>query len=207
MLTDPRPPQSGREGLRRTRSEPMRGRHGVERRSTGCPLRLAAPRQLPCDLPGWIGFHRATTGDELTQHRVIHPHTSEKPRRDQPALRGVRAQRPGPHMRRRTLRALARTRFTHRIILGRCRRDEVGLTHSTTVGVSTDNPDVSPRPAQHGAAARPFGVRGEIPLPCIHLPRTRMRGHLWSPSYFAVSCRGAPLSIIKQYVDGQTGLL
>lgn len=31
----------------------------------------------------------------------------------------------------------------------------------------------------------------------------RMRGHLWSPSYFAVSCGGAPLSIIKQYIDGQ----
>ncbi|MDT5412896.1 MAG: REP-associated tyrosine transposase [Mycobacterium sp.] len=33
--------------------------------------------------------------------------------------------------------------------------------------------------------------------------RARMRGHLWSPSYFAVSCGGAPLSIVKQYIDGQ----
>ena len=33
--------------------------------------------------------------------------------------------------------------------------------------------------------------------------RARMRGHLWSPSYFAVSCGGAPLSIIKQYINGQ----
>jgi len=33
--------------------------------------------------------------------------------------------------------------------------------------------------------------------------RARMRGHLWSPSYFAVSCGGAPLSIIKQHIDGQ----
>jgi putative transposase len=33
--------------------------------------------------------------------------------------------------------------------------------------------------------------------------RARMRGHLWSPSYFAVSCEGAPPSIIKQYIDGQ----
>ncbi|KRQ20609.1 hypothetical protein AOT93_26575 [Mycobacteroides sp. H110] len=30
--------------------------------------------------------------------------------------------------------------------------------------------------------------------------RARMRGHLWSPSYFAVCCGGAPLSIIKQYI-------
>ncbi|MGH3970225.1 MAG: IS200/IS605 family transposase [Mycobacterium sp.] len=33
--------------------------------------------------------------------------------------------------------------------------------------------------------------------------RARMRGHLWSPSYFAVSCGGAPLSITKQYINGQ----
>jgi putative transposase len=33
--------------------------------------------------------------------------------------------------------------------------------------------------------------------------RARMRGHLWSPSYFAASCAGAPLSITKQYIDGQ----
>jgi putative transposase len=41
---------------------------------------------------------------------------------------------------------------------------------------------------------------------CEHIMRAvcaRMRGHLWSPSYFAVSCGGAPLSIIKQYIDGQ----
>jgi len=27
--------------------------------------------------------------------------------------------------------------------------------------------------------------------------------HLWSPSYFAASCGGAPLSIIRQYVESQ----
>ncbi|MFJ9775073.1 IS200/IS605 family transposase [Kitasatospora sp. NPDC101157] len=30
-----------------------------------------------------------------------------------------------------------------------------------------------------------------------------MRGHFWSPSYFAASCGGAPLSIIKQYIEQQ----
>ena len=30
-----------------------------------------------------------------------------------------------------------------------------------------------------------------------------MHGHFWSPSYFAASCGGAPLSIIKQYIDQQ----
>jgi putative transposase len=29
------------------------------------------------------------------------------------------------------------------------------------------------------------------------------RGHLWSPSYFAASAGGAPLSIIRQYVEAQ----
>jgi REP-associated tyrosine transposase len=43
-------------------------------------------------------------------------------------------------------------------------------------------------------------VRREVTGACV---RAHMRGHLWSPSYFAVSCGGAPLSIIKQYIDGQ----
>lgn len=29
------------------------------------------------------------------------------------------------------------------------------------------------------------------------------KGVLWSPSYFAASCSGAPLSIIKQYIEQQ----
>ncbi len=45
-----------------------------------------------------------------------------------------------------------------------------------------------------------YTVRREFTGACV---RARMRSHLWSPSYFAVSCGGAPLSIIKQYIDGQ----
>ncbi|MET8354002.1 IS200/IS605 family transposase [Micromonospora sp. NPDC005206] len=30
-----------------------------------------------------------------------------------------------------------------------------------------------------------------------------MHGHLWSPSYFAASCGGAPLEVIKDYIKGQ----
>ena len=45
-----------------------------------------------------------------------------------------------------------------------------------------------------------YAVRREFTGVCV---RARMRGHLWLPSYFAVSCAGAPLSIIKQYIDGQ----
>jgi putative transposase len=33
--------------------------------------------------------------------------------------------------------------------------------------------------------------------------RAHVREHLWSPSQFAVSGRGALLSIIKQNIDGQ----
>jgi len=33
--------------------------------------------------------------------------------------------------------------------------------------------------------------------------RYSMHGHFWSPSYFAASCGGAPLSIIKQYIEQQ----
>ena len=42
-----------------------------------------------------------------------------------------------------------------------------------------------------------YAVRREFTGTCV---RARMRGHPWSPSYFAVSCGGAPLSIIKQYM-------
>lgn len=33
--------------------------------------------------------------------------------------------------------------------------------------------------------------------------RASLRGHFWSPSYFAASCGGAPLSIINQYIEQQ----
>jgi putative transposase len=33
--------------------------------------------------------------------------------------------------------------------------------------------------------------------------RFLIRGHLWSPSYFAASAGGAPLTVIKQYIEGQ----
>ena len=36
------------------------------------------------------------------------------------------------------------------------------------------------------------------------LKKSYWKGGLWSPSYFASSCGGAPLSIIKQYIQDQT---
>lgn len=35
------------------------------------------------------------------------------------------------------------------------------------------------------------------------LTKRYWKGVLWSPSYFAASCGGAPLSIIKQYIQNQ----
>ncbi|MEU7384605.1 transposase, partial [Streptomyces sp. NPDC042207] len=33
--------------------------------------------------------------------------------------------------------------------------------------------------------------------------RALMHGHLWSPSYFSASCGGAPLAIVRQYIEQQ----
>jgi putative transposase len=33
--------------------------------------------------------------------------------------------------------------------------------------------------------------------------RAVLHGHLWSPSYFAGSCGGAPLEIIREYIENQ----
>ncbi|WP_374196680.1 transposase [Streptomyces sp. ISL-96] len=41
------------------------------------------------------------------------------------------------------------------------------------------------------------------PAPGIRLPRptTVWRGRFWSGSYFAGSCSGAPLTLVRQYVE------
>ena len=36
-----------------------------------------------------------------------------------------------------------------------------------------------------------------------HLRRYQWGGHLWSPSYFAGSCGGAPLAVVKEYIENQ----
>jgi putative transposase len=33
--------------------------------------------------------------------------------------------------------------------------------------------------------------------------RHSMRGHFWSPSYFAASAGGAPPAVLRQYIEGQ----
>jgi putative transposase len=43
-------------------------------------------------------------------------------------------------------------------------------------------------------------LRQEFP---DHIRRYLWGNHFWSPSYFAASCGGAPLDIVKQYIDQQ----
>ncbi len=45
-----------------------------------------------------------------------------------------------------------------------------------------------------------YAVRREYTGTCV---RARMRSHLCSPSYFAASAGGAPLSVIKRYIENQ----
>ncbi|MER5184753.1 transposase, partial [Streptomyces sp. NPDC002896] len=49
-----------------------------------------------------------------------------------------------------------------------------------------------------GVSAR--RLRQEFP---DHIRKYLWGAHFWSPSYFAASCGGAPLSIIKEYIDNQ----
>lgn len=127
--------------------------HGAEGSPPYLTLGGAAVRQLACRRPGRIGLHRAATADELAQHRVVDPHPGEKPGTDLAALRSRRPQRPRPHMRGCVLRAFPRAGLAHRHC-GRCRGHAVGLTHSTTVEVTTDTNVLPPQPPQRVAAAR-----------------------------------------------------
>jgi putative transposase len=49
-----------------------------------------------------------------------------------------------------------------------------------------------------GVSAR--RLRQEFPS---HIRKYLWGDHFWSPSYFAASCGGAPLSIIKEYIENQ----
>jgi putative transposase len=49
-------------------------------------------------------------------------------------------------------------------------------------------------------------LRQELAAPSSHarfpeLEQYYWKGGLWSPSYFIASCRGAPLNIVKQYIE------
>lgn len=43
-------------------------------------------------------------------------------------------------------------------------------------------------------------LRAEFPA---HIRKYLWGEHFWSPSYFAASCGGAPLAIVKEYIENQ----
>jgi putative transposase len=49
-----------------------------------------------------------------------------------------------------------------------------------------------------GVSAR--RLRQEFPE---HIRKYLWGGHFWSPSYFAASCGGAPLAVVKEYIEQQ----
>lgn len=133
----------------------MGRRNHVESGSPSGPFLLVAPGQLPRRVPRRIGFDRATTSDEPLQHRVVHPGAGEKPCPYHPTLAGIRAQRPRPHMCRCALRPLTRPRLAlARLprLSGRSRCHAASATHTATVEMTTDKPDLSARPTQRVAA-------------------------------------------------------
>lgn len=50
-----------------------------------------------------------------------------------------------------------------------------------------------------GVSAR--HLRNEFPA---HIKKYLWGQHFWSPSYFVGSCGGAPLSVVKEYIENQT---
>jgi putative transposase len=52
--------------------------------------------------------------------------------------------------------------------------------------------------AQRLRSRTAYSVRPEFTGACVHV---RIHGHLWSPSRFPISHRGAPLSIIEKLID------
>ena len=56
---------------------------------------------------------------------------------------------------------------------------------------------VQPR-EQPESAVQPSAAQG-----AARHPEALSKGALWSPSYFASSCGGAPISIVRQYIEQQ----
>lgn len=66
------------------------------------------------------------------------------------------------------------------------------VSYPPTLAISTQIQPIKGRTA--------YPVRREDTAACL---RARMHAHPWSPSSFAISRAGAPLSIIKHYIHGQ----
>lgn len=80
------------------------------------------------------------------------------------------------------------------------------MEYPPKVAVSTlVNSVTAPRPGEGSRGVLLKGVssrllRKERP----DIQKRYWKGALWSPSYFASSCGGAPISIVRQYIEQQT---
>ena len=62
-------------------------------------------------------------------------------------------------------------------------------------------------PPKHCVSALVNSLKGvssrRLRLERPDIERRRWKGVLWSPSYFAASCGGAPISILREYIENQ----
>jgi putative transposase len=49
-------------------------------------------------------------------------------------------------------------------------------------------------------------MKQEFPAISTFWSVRKIKGHLWSPSYFVGSVGGAPITVLRQYIEGQNGL-
>ncbi|MFF0142247.1 IS200/IS605 family transposase [Streptomyces sp. NPDC005227] len=64
------------------------------------------------------------------------------------------------------------------------------------------------QPPKVGVSGLVNSLKASPPASCAgtspgHVNRAIMHGHLWSPSYFAASCGGAPLTVVRQCIEQQ----
>jgi putative transposase len=59
-------------------------------------------------------------------------------------------------------------------------------------------------PPKHSVSTLVNSLKGVssrlLRLECSDIQRRYWKGVLWSPSYFAASCGGAPISILREYI-------
>ena len=62
-------------------------------------------------------------------------------------------------------------------------------------------------PPKHSVSALVNSLKGVssrmLRLERPDIQRRYWKGALWSPSYFAASCGGAPISILREYIENQ----
>jgi len=97
---------------------------------------------------------------------------------------------PDPDIRR--VRSVVCGLHVHLVFVTKYRRDVLNAEMP-----DASEPIMAALCAETGAELREFNGEND------HVSQHLIQGHLWSPSYFAASRGGAPLSIIKEYIEQQ----